>query len=231
MIITKTTVIKEDILPFSYVEYPNHYGTFIRFSETANGEFYFCMCMKPAIKNLIELQHLFECKNNTDPKRKTKYDSNYFSDIVATKSINNDFSFLQFKEMLCHRCNMVLPKGEYCHEMYGTKLDQILGWYYNQSWLRNGVFYCEGYLKNTCSYKIAESINLINKLRVDINKIHHDEVEIWKTKKKELNSSLTKLNNIFKNITREDFGMKKVGEQWVTETVIYYFVKEIFDGC
>ena len=51
----KSPVVKED-LPFPYVHYPNHYGTFFLFSETPDSKPYFCSCYKKAIQNHFHLR-------------------------------------------------------------------------------------------------------------------------------------------------------------------------------
>lgn len=42
-------------LPFPYVHYPQHYGTFISFSEKRNSEQYLCLCAEQALTNYFEL--------------------------------------------------------------------------------------------------------------------------------------------------------------------------------
>ena len=47
--------IKKENLPLPFVHYPNHYGTFMSFSEDENGQDYFCKCSESAILNYLEL--------------------------------------------------------------------------------------------------------------------------------------------------------------------------------
>ena len=66
--IKPTKGIKQDIainspiivenLPFKYVHYPNHYGTFFCFSETFDSIPFFCECNKAAIDNHFKLRFL-----------------------------------------------------------------------------------------------------------------------------------------------------------------------------
>jgi hypothetical protein len=62
-------VTYEESLPLPWVKYPNHYGTFILFSETENGTYYFCKCNQALVTNLLELNRRHPPGQNIDPCR------------------------------------------------------------------------------------------------------------------------------------------------------------------
>ncbi len=125
-------------LPYSFVHYPNHYGTFISFSKERDSEQYFCTCSKSAIKNYFTLS------NNIDSNQQLNNDfshKNYFSNYFTNK-INSEKTFFnelfQFMPNLCHRCNLIKPKYLYCVAMYGSNFKVNYGWYINQMEFRIG---------------------------------------------------------------------------------------------
>ncbi len=126
---------KED-LPLPYVNYPNHYGTFITFSPTDLGDVYLCECAKKSVVSYFEYKGKLPKRNNADALRMAPLDSNYWSTILAHKSLvekAHPLEWLKYKSGLCHKCNRVIPAMRYCLPMYGNNFIQRFGWYLNQS--------------------------------------------------------------------------------------------------
>ena len=231
----------EESLPLPWVKYPNHYGTFILFSETENGTYYFCKCNEAPLTNLLELNHRNPPEKNTDPCRMAPIDSLHVPDEISELSLknqNNSISTLKFKKKLCHRCNLIHPTLRYCHEMYGGKFDQFFGWYVNQSYLRYGVdpWSKIDFLPEICP-------NVIQQVIEGYIRAHHKMIEEYdncsnsvepairknliKEIKKPFNKANRELKNTFINLTRKDFGFRKVGEGWVSETIVFKIIQEI----
>lgn len=225
----------EDSLPLPWVKYPNHYGTFFVFSESEKGPWHFCECCETPVTNLLELNRRYPPHLNADHRRMAPLDSLHVPDEVSEISesrLNNPPSAFEFKKKLCHRCNLIQPTMRYCHEMYGGKFDQVFGWYVNQSFLRYGVspWGEHHYLEEICPDEIQELIDsyLVNqKLFLEENQKCRPASETEKLKKlrKDYNRAKCELKNTFINFTREEFGFCKVGEGWVTETMIYKLIR------
>lgn len=165
---------------------------------------------------------------------------------------------LRFADALCHRCNLVPPTMRYCHEMYGTRFIQHFGWYVNQSYLRVGVRPLTlQFLPDVCPPDLqrlitdAENLNRaladeqmrLNELiagppRPDIandevtywHNVKMDEAEPFDKLRRKASQATRKATNTIENITREEFGFKKVGEAWVSETLLYQLVGRVFPG-
>jgi hypothetical protein len=234
-------VTYEESLPLPWVKYPNHYGTFILFSETENGTYYFCKCNQALVTNLLELNRRHPPGQNIDPCRMAPLDSLHVPDEIAELTLKNQedpLSALKFKEKLCHRCNLIHPSIRYCHEMYGGKFDQSFGWYVNQTYLRNGVDSWSkiDFLPEICPDKIKQVIEKY--IRANHQMIEeYDKCsrsvdletrkKLIKEIKKPFNKANRELKNTFINLTRKDFGFRKVGEGWLSETIVFKIIQEI----
>lgn len=207
-------------LPFPYVHYPQHYGTFISFSEKRNGEQYLCLCAEQALTNYFELSG---CLSN-DKKKIIKipwqppFSNNLTNKIKPQKRITDIFKFLP---KLCHRCNMATPTLRWCHEMYGGNFKQYYGWYIQLTSLRLGFKGFE-FLPDVCPSEIVEKIKLSKELIID-NPIFNSEEE-----RKLAVKYYNELKKIPENVTRTEFGFRKIGEGWVSETILFHLVSSAF---
>lgn len=165
-------------------------------------------------------------------------------------------SWLRFEPHLCHRCNIMMPTLRYCVEMYGGKFKQCYGWYISQAAFRLGAA-PRGfmYLERVCPpelakqieeyrevffYKDAEEKRLMELVKgPKRSDIADDEITYWRNVKiceAELYTTLTKktkqlerfVSKRFENIAREEFGFRKVGEMWVSESLLHQIVCQIF---
>jgi hypothetical protein len=120
--------------------------------------------------------------------------------------------------------------------MYGGNFKQHFGWYINQTSIRLGIRGTQ-YIKD---YAPADYINLIEsviakqKLR---NELSERNINFNSQLFNELNSIdkvISKLKrsitNKFENITREEFGFRKVGEGFVSETILTSLVEKVYTG-
>jgi hypothetical protein len=239
-------IIKEN-LPFPFVCYPNHYGTFFVFYKTPTSQPFFCECSKSAIENYLKLEFKIN-KNSTSKSILLKLDSLVFPEGITKLSFpttRNDSlkKNFKYKKQLCHRCNFVSPTMKYCAKMYGGTFEQNYGWYIKQAYYKFGINQQSyDYLQNICPPNLQKLIFNIRKveekyfshniaLRELIIKQPHKRVEILNNNrdyKRNYRQAVRKLSTIMENHARKEFGFKKVGENWVTETQLYYLVKQIF---
>lgn len=209
------TAVEE--LPFRFAHYPNHYGTFITFSEHEHSEQFFCSCQEGTVKNCLELHgHKF------NPKAGIKGSSwglhlDFPNSIVEQLESKVELSkIFKFESSICHRCNMVTPSLRWCHEMYGSNFKQYHGWYINQASIRLG-FKDYQYLRDKCSIEIVELIELAKR-----------EYDEGFDNPKDAKNASAKIRKLPENIAREDFGFRKIGEGWVSETLLFNLVSQIY---
>lgn len=109
----------------------------------------------------------------------------------------------------------------WCHEMYGVKFTQFFGWYVNQQYLILGILPGEGkYLEDVTPEFLIEDIKKLKEARMTpfglSNNLGLKEARILEIK--------------IEDIVREEFGFKKVGERWTSETLLFYIVCKIYPG-
>lgn len=236
--ISSGEVVNEESLPFAWVKYPNHCGTFFMYSQTQAGPWFFCKCCENLLGNLLELYRRFPPLTYADPLRMAPLDSLHVPSDVAEHSIayrEDPLSNLRFEKKLCHRCNLATPSRRYCHEMYGGAFDQSYGWYINQSYFRYGVDPSApfNYIHEACPDEIQELIvdfRNSSQTIMEQNKKQCAGIEcpsIGQTRKW-VNKATKKLRNTFINFTREEFGIRKVGDGWVSETIVFNLVRSLF---
>lgn len=63
------TIARQDKLPYPFVYYPGHYGTFFAFRKIKDSPLTFCLCSKEAIENYIEFQTRYSKSYNSDSNR------------------------------------------------------------------------------------------------------------------------------------------------------------------
>lgn len=185
--------------------------------------------MREAIENYIELRKRSPLKNYTGSKT-YPLGSDYFSEIIAEKSrkIPDDpLAQFKFKPNLCHRCNNRLPRLDYCLDMYagGSKFKQTYGWFINQEYFRCGIdpYQSDNILEQKCPPEILDFKIRCDTLQKRLN-INPEDKDL----QDELAMYNRELHNSIENKARESLGFKKIGETWVSETMLFNIVKGLF---
>jgi hypothetical protein len=239
-------------LPLPIVYYPNHYGTFFAFARDDYSSPVLCACAQSAVNNLMRLESLF----GESPSSVHRLEPLYFPEAISSLSIDASeelASKLRFESGICHRCNLVAPSWRYSHEMYGTKFIQSYGWYVNQAYFRVGVYppiarpgLALKYLPDACPDDYQAAIAAIRKAErayqdeyrwfsdhaydqgVSFDEIANRQERLRKAEgtRRRATRAFTKK---FENIVREEFGFRKVGEGWVSETLLYQIVHRLFE--
>lgn len=226
--------VKEN-LPFQIVHYPQFYGTFIGFSEHELEEFYFCSCSMPAIE--------FFFNGNERVKSYFAFPIDIMEDggFVYKERIN-------YKDKLCHRCNLSTPSVKYCNEMSGSLFKQYHGWYLNQIFLKYGInrlmLSSDFANKKFCPPELLGPLDEF-KIKLDSRKDlllqdpHNFSLEVGLKKSDEFYSRLNSMDkeiskikrriiNFIENVCRIEFGYKKIGEGWLAESQLFNICKRIF---
>ena len=222
-------------LPYKYVHYPNHYGTFFCFSENLDSELFFCECCKAAIENSFKLNSNEVLNKWADNKINAPLSSHFYLNKLSTQSlVESKENLIKFKNKLCHRCNLATPTLTYCHKMYGGNFKQYYGWYINQTFLRLGIRDNE-YLKE---YTPGDLIIELNELKSKcdqrnlIAEKYSNETNFDCSELNSLDNEFSKLQRIvqnkIENITREEFGFRKIGEGNVSETILIKIIERIY---
>lgn len=163
---------------------------------------------------------------------------------------------VRFRPRLCHRCNLATPTLRYCHEMYGGRFKQTFGWYINQTYLRLGIHPLSlEFLHDVCPREFQEQIAEVKRGQAQYLReeerlkavvfgpkredIPPDEILYWSNvrfseagpmivARKKAARLTTAFTNTIENMTRQEFGVRKVGDAWVSETILYNIVCRIF---
>ena len=222
------SITMED-LPYPIVHYPSHYGAFFAFSEDIDTEMCFCECERTAIENYIELRQRMPLLDYSGSKT-YPLGADYFSEAVAEKSRKNSrnpLALFRFEKGLCFRCNHKIPRLEYCLDMYAgnSKFKQTYGWYINQEYFRCGIdpYQHDNILEDKCPPEILDYSLRCNRLREQLeadpeNADLQDELSMYNRE----------FHNSIENRARESLGFKKIGETWVSETILFNIVKGIY---
>jgi len=223
----------ESGLPLPIVHYPNHYGAFFAFSRDEGEEFFLCECGRLSLENLLELNRRFPQQSNINPLRLAAADSFHVPNVVARKSLSHSASGLDvfaFRQGICHRCNLIPPSQRWCHEMYGGQFKQSFGWYIQQAYLRLGIRPISyEYLADSCPPEFRLQLDEMFSGSAEYSDRSRQQGDTGLGElSKELQKLKRKLNNDVENIVRQEFGFKKVGEGWVSETLLYQAICRLF---
>ena len=210
-------------LPMPIVYYPEHYGAFFGFSEDIGEKIYFCECQRKAIENYIKLRERQPLDSYTGPKT-YPLGADYFPLTIAEISLKhkeNPLKTFGFKENLCFRCNKKIPTMKYCHPMYGGLFKQKFGWYIKQEEFRLGIDPYQirelNVLPEECT---PEFYDYIQRLAYLINHNNGMEGEIDKLRRE--------FQNAIENLVRKQVGYPMIGDAWVSETMLYHIIEEIY---
>ena len=228
----KSCVVKEE-LPYPYVYYPNHYGTFfLCLQKQTRRNRFFCSCAKQAIKNHFYLRKFEDDSQWSNPLIDAPLSSHFFPDIICQKSIKDARleELIKFSDRICHRCNLRSLLLRYCHPMYGGNFKQYYGWYINNTIFRLGIRgfeYIKGYSPKEIIDILVEGKEHLRQL-YELNVEFSQNFERIKELQSKLNSISTDVNRIAENITREEFGYSKVEEGNISESILAGIIENIF---
>ena len=213
-------------LPLPIVYYPEHYGAFFGFAEDVGEKIFFCECQRQAIENYIELRKRRPLDNYIDSKA-YPLGTDYFPKTVAKISITHKESPLapfEFKENLCFRCNKKIPLMKYCHPMYGGIFKQRFGWYIKQEEFRLGIDPYQirnlNILPEECTPELYDCICRLSKIMNECTYGSNNGDILMKARREYYNA--------IENIVRTQMGYPKIGDTWLSETMLFHIVEEIY---
>jgi hypothetical protein len=236
-----TDVAVQEDLPFPWVHYPGLYGTFMGFSQSPDAEICLCACTAPLVQNYLRLRQVATSwKMNALPERRAPLAANYFPEPLIQRSRVPGFDptkDITFHEGLCHRCNLATPSLRWENGLSGVSFRERFGWYINQLYLQMGVmFWGMLYLPEVCPPDLQVLIDRCqaDRLRIQaaIKQRQIDESNPWISRLKEPDRQAT-LNrraviHYAENLAREEFGFRRVGDGWVSETTLAGLVQQLY---
>lgn len=215
-------------LPLPIVYYPEHYGAFFGFSKDVGEKIYFCECERQAIMNYLKLRNKRSLRNQTG-SNKYPLGSDCFPKTIAEMSKDykgNPLEPFGFKENLCFRCNNKIPLLKYCHPMYGGLFKQRFGWYLRQEELKLGIDHYQihelNVLPEECTPELYDCVCRLSKMMNGRTYGANASDLLMKTRRE--------YDNTIENEVRQQMGYPLVGDAWVSETMLYHIVEEIFPG-
>lgn len=212
-------------LPYPFVYYPNHYGVFFGFAKDESSPVVMCACCNPAVENYLRLKTMLPEVRYAEPLMEAPLSNKLFPDAIAeasNKYPQAPLNSIRFEERLCHRCNLVKPTLRYCHEMYGEQFMQYYGWYVKQAYFRLGIF--PSVIVNESMYTYLPDI-CPEEYQVDINALRAAQSE-YNAERETARVRRTFTKKI-EDIVRQEFGFRKVGEGWVSETMLFQILHRI----
>ena len=234
-------VVEERALQYAWVEYPEHYGSIFRFSCTPSGPFRFCACSKRAIANIARLNAAFPRRNNADPRRMAIVDSLLVPKAAAAETVGwaaQDVDRLDYYETACHRCNRIPPTRRWCHEMYGDPWKQAYGWFPYLAALEGGVdpWDLSRHLVDQIPHDVAADIADFLPLHDREQHLLFAEPDRWRSPelkplRKSMQSVKSRVMRFFTSEARVAFGFERVGEGWVSETMLFRTVQSLLPAA
>jgi hypothetical protein len=222
----------ERSLPYPWVEYPSHYGTFFRFSSNPDGPFRYCSCNFKALANFSALRRLRF--SSTSPFDDIAAHGLHLS-LDAAAEMAKDSTWTPVRddmlERACHRCNVAPPALRYCHEMYGGTWKQQFGWYTNLAFVEGGLEpiaqhnYLAGRIPEAIAKEHSEYVAFHSRMmKVAARQLPEEFAEL-QALHKTLGMLKTRITRHFESEARVAFGFKRVGDGWVSETLLFHLVQ------
>lgn len=257
-VIQSNTNSKEN-LPLPYVAYPDSVGVFIGFKERRDSSVIFCECQKKAIENYIYMRlfgksnrendqyHFDQIMYHNEIDRRFIFDPVHFPiqfiQDLHSKKYTQDITIIdhiQFASNICHECNKKMPNYNYCVPY--TKFYRSYGWYVNKRIIEYGISINTLFLElpDRCPEHIRLLYTIIEP------KLYHfpsvilndsDTVIIEEKYNQKIDELIVQVNNIkhtvrneIENEVRDSFGYKRIGEEWISETLLYKEIKKAFNN-
>lgn len=230
-------VVRED-LPLPWVHYPSLYGPFIAFAETQKATPALCECAQQALEHyrLLRPMHLQRFPSGYSGILSPKD----FPPALATWTPAED-RHLRFERRVCHRCNLATPSLRFCHEMYGGVFHQGFGWYIKQNYARLGVMEPDDYLAEVCPEELAHLIKIEREAGAALSDFQSkmeglptpyapDFFDAWRGLQRDMRRARRAVEIYVEDVTRKEFGFRKVGEGWVGETLLHNLLQRVFPG-
>jgi hypothetical protein len=214
------------------------YGmTFVGFRKSGVRTPTMCECSRIALSNfLIKISEEYLLLRNSQGAEHSALNSirnHVNTDRIAASILDDPEAMLNqfsFAEDLCHVCNRITPDRRYCHPMYGSKFKQHWGWYINQEAMKQlftgNRFVTDAHVTDA----VKQLVPAINELRSQWNSLpdNASNRDARYALEKQFARLERQLDNEYENIVRLKVGYKPIGSRFVSETMLYSLVCELY---
>jgi hypothetical protein len=236
--VARWNVVRER-LPFPIVHYPGHYGPFIGFQREGEKNVHLCSCALRAVSGYLRLRLAKPIPANSHPERMFILDGLHFPlDLVRPlmdAGVKNDASvinYLWFTDGLCHRCNQAIPSLRYCNAMYGGVFARTFGWYVAQKSYEYGVREWVRDISIELAPRQVLDAYVVDPVgtREYVQSLESAASEQGRGLFELLSKQARRVGNLIEDEVRTEFGYKKIGDHWVSETMLHRFVCDALPG-
>jgi len=230
--VARWNVVRER-LPFPMVHYPGHYGPFIGFQRDGDKNVHLCSCALGAVSGYLRLRLAKPIPANSHPERRFILDGLHFPLELIRPMMNaglkNDatvINYIWFTDGLCHRCNQGIPTLRYCNPMYGGVFLRTFGWYVAQKACEYGV---REWIRDV-SLELAPQ-RVLDAYALDpiagqdyADSLNGPAAEQGSQLAELLSKQKRKVGNLIEDEVRVEFGYRKIGDHWISETMLHRFI-------
>ncbi len=222
-------------MPFSFVHYPGHYGTFIGFAERSDGPVHLCSCAWHAVQSYICARLKTDWMAIFGEDRRFLLSSGRFPVAVAAAVRRLDAELsersiesLSFLDSICHQCLRTRPSQRWCHEMYGRPFVQDYGWYIEQRRFEIGVFpYSVDYVRCPREIRTLLEIDPNSFIRAHREMLARNAQQAAAFHKR-FEAQQRQVTRLVENEVRARFGHELVGSPSSGETIIHGIFRQLY---
>ena len=224
-------------LPLPFVHYPEQsIGSFIGFSEDVDSEIFFCECQRESIENYVRLREQ-ESDVNYVGERSYPLGSESFPLRISKESSNwieSPLTKLRFRKNLCFRCNNIISSRNFTET--GSEFIKKFGWYVMEEYYRLGIdrlrhVVLPDYSNHDIYCLMRDYFNQLKEHSKRIKQISTMDISIEEkmTLYKTIETPKSPDDKVMmENMIRERMGYRKIGDGWVSETILYNIVSNIY---
>jgi hypothetical protein len=225
-------------LPYPIVHYPHSEGVFFGFSPEKASPAVLCTCAKPAVEHAVRLRRMEYALDGAASLDLSLFPGRIVEQVE--RAAGDPLSALRFERKLCHRCNLAAPTLRYCHEMEGGRFIQYYGWYVGQAYLRFGIqLGALQHLPDVCPEVLEPYVAAVEMAGRSLRQVEEasalsaDHSDPFLVAQQQFATQMYRracrsLDKQIENLVREEFGFKPVGEEWISESMLYRIVCQVF---
>lgn len=248
-------IVRED-LPLQFVHYPGHYGTFFAFSDGRSHPPFLCECSKPAIRNYMELQAQLDTASRNAWSAALKHfpdavvdrhGDNPLARLRFGEGICHRCNLVPPTMRYCHEMygvRFIQRFGWYVNQTYlrfgilprstsylpdvtpDELVEDIMRIRQAMAQLREAQEWFHRSEERT-RLRILDPSRAWEEDEVDYEEIGRRQAILGRANR-EARCTERMLSKKIENIVREEFGYRKVGERWTSETLLFQIVCKLF---